>query len=137
MENCFTILHWFLPTAMQISHIYIYIHTYMYVYIYVYITFLLSLLPSPHPTLLGHHRVPACAPCFIQQLPSILHMIVCTCQCYFLNLSHPHLVLLCPQSILYQVHQYLFFQLLYICVSFSLSGLFHSLQETLGSSTSL
>ena len=36
MENCFAILHWFLPTAMQISHIYIYTHIHVCVYICIY-----------------------------------------------------------------------------------------------------
>ena len=44
-------------------------------------------LHSPHPTHLGHHRAPGWAPCIIYQFPTILHMIVCICWCYFLNSS--------------------------------------------------
>ena len=39
---------------------------------------LLSLLPTdPHPTYLGHQRIPSWAPCSVQQIPpSILHLVV-------------------------------------------------------------
>ena len=46
----------FCPTTIQISHN------------YTYITSFLSLPILPHPTPLGHHRVPSWDPCVIQQL---------------------------------------------------------------------
>ena len=125
----FTILCWFLLyNNVNQSWLYIYIPSH------------LSLPPNSlsHPsrssqiTRLGFLCYIASSHCL-----SILRIIVNICQCYFLNLSHPHLVLLCPQ-----VHSILgssvpVFQISYICVSFSLSDLFLSMQETLGSSTSL
>ena len=52
----------------------------------------------PHPTHLGHHRVPSWIPCAIWLLPTsyILHMVMYVCQWYSLNLSHL-LPPLCPQ----------------------------------------
>ena len=87
----------------------------------VIIKYIYSLPPnSPSPasilTPLGHHRTAGLASCVIQQLPTILHMIVFTYQCYFLSSSHSHHPPLCPQ-----VHSLLslsvaFFQIPYICV---------------------
>ena len=67
-------------------------------------TFLLSLLSLPllsHPTPLGHHREPGCAPCVLWQLPSnsVLHMIVYICHWYFLNSTLPSLFCTIPTSL--------------------------------------
>ena len=53
----------------------------------------------PHPTTIGCHRAPAWAPCFIQQLPTsyLFYMAAYISQYYLLSLSHPLLLLLCPQ----------------------------------------
>ena len=67
---------------------------------YIYSPSLLSLPPNSlsHPsrssqiTRLGFLCYTASSHCL-----SILHIIVYICQCYFLNLSHPYLPLLCPQ----------------------------------------
>ena len=48
-----------------------------------------SVTPTPHPTPLVHNRVLSWAPCAIQQVPSILHMIVYTCQSYSPSLAIP------------------------------------------------
>ena len=60
---------------------------------------------TPHPTPLGHHRTlelrarVQSSLCYIaasHQL-SISHMVMYTCQCYYLNSCHPLLPPLCPQ----------------------------------------
>ena len=76
-------------------------------YIYIYLSIYLSISPfpfeppSPSPfypsrlsqtTRLGSLYYLATSHCL-----SAFHMIMYICQCYFLNLSHPHLFLLCPQ----------------------------------------
>lgn len=65
------------------------------------IIYIPSLLNPFHPTPipLGHHRVLSWVPFVIQQLPTSysLHMVVCICQCCFLNLSHSLLPQLSPQ----------------------------------------
>ena len=92
----------------------------IYLSIYLYPPSLLSLLPLPHSTLLGYHRSPDWAPCIIQQLPTVLsafHMTMYICQRYFLNLSHPHLFLLCPQVHFPLGSSEPFFQIPYICIN--------------------
>ena len=64
------------------------------IYAYIYSPSSWFFLPPSHP--LGHHRAPSWAPCVTaasHQL-SILHTIVDVCQCYFLNSSHPLLLIL-------------------------------------------
>ena len=89
LQYCFTILCWFLLyNNVNQSWLYIYIPSH------------LSLPPNSlsHPsrssqiTRLGFLCYIASSHCL-----SILHIIVNICQCYFLNLSHPYLPLLCPQ----------------------------------------
>ena len=55
----------FYHRIMWISHNYTYI---LYIYNYTYIPSLLSLPPLPHPTPLGHHRVPSWAPVLCSNL---------------------------------------------------------------------
>ena len=58
------------------------------------------------------------------QQRSILHMVMCKCQCYSLDSSHPLLPLLCPDSVLYvcvsvsalQIGSQCHFPRFYICV---------------------
>ena len=59
--SCFVMLCWFL-LYNKVN----------WLYVYIYIPTLLSLSPTcpPHPTALGHHRVPSWAPCGIPQLPT-------------------------------------------------------------------
>ena len=50
-----------------------------------------SLSPPPHPTPLHHHRAPGWAFCVIMAASHSLstsHVVVCICQCHFLNSSH-------------------------------------------------
>ena len=82
---------------------------------------------------------------------SILHTVVYICWRYFLHSSHSFLSLLCPQvhSLYLRLHSFpasrfinticfrfhIYALIYYIC--FSLSDLLHSVQQVLGSSTSL
>ena len=69
------------------------------IYIYIYIPSLLSLLllPPPHPSRSSQSaRLGSLGYIATSHLLSVLHMVVCICQCYFLNLSHLHLLPLCP-----------------------------------------
>ena len=68
-------------------------------YSYVQIPFLLSLLPCPHLTPSSLQSARLCSLCYAaasHQL-SILHMIVYTCQCYFLHSVNSLFPLLYPQ----------------------------------------
>ena len=60
-------------------------------YIYIYISPLswTSLSLPPHPTHLGHHRALSWAPCALQQVPSVLHMVVYVCQSQSPSSSQP------------------------------------------------
>ena len=57
----------------------------------------------------GYHRAPGLRSlhhtAHSQEL-SVLHMVMCMCQCHFLNSSHPLLPLLCPQA--KSLHLYLY-----------------------------
>ena len=66
-------------------------HINVCVCLYLYMSPLPLAPPShyPYPTPLSHHRVLSWAPCAVQQLPTILHMIVYICQSQSLNSSHP------------------------------------------------
>ena len=94
------------------------------------------------------------SPCYItvsHQL-SNLHMIVYICQCYSLDSSHPLLSPLCPEDCPLHLHLYscpsnmfistIFLNPIYIYIlvydtCFSLSVLLHSIEQALGSSTSI
>ena len=87
-KNCFTMLCWFLPYTMQISHN------------YAFITYLLSLplIPTSH-----HSRSSQSTKwdflCYIatsEQL-SILHLVEYTYWCYFICMYYSFLPPLCPQ----------------------------------------
>ena len=74
-----------------------------------YIPFLLNLLPTPHPTSLGHHRAMGWAPCVIQQL--LTSSLFYTWWCIYVNAS----LSLCPTpSFSRCVHK----SILNICISF-------------------
>ena len=75
----------------------------LYVYIYPFTLEPLSHLTYPPP--LGCHSTELSFLGFTEALHSILRMVVCICQCYSLNLSHP---LLSPMSTSLHV---------YICIS--------------------
>ena len=56
----------------------------------IYAPLLLSLPPSPHPTLLGYHRALNWTPCAIQQPPTsyLFCMVMYICQYYSTSSSH-------------------------------------------------
>ena len=88
VENCFTILYWFLPYHNVDQ-------SYILIYLFALSPFSLSHLPrSSQSPKLG-------SLCYLATYHylSVSHMIdsVYICQCCFLSSSHPHLPLLCPQ----------------------------------------
>ena len=75
-------------------------HNFIYIYIYISISPPSWASLSCHSTPLSCRRVPGWALCTTDQRPAgyLLHMMVYRCPCYFLNLTHPFLPLLCSPA---------------------------------------
>ena len=148
MENCFTILCWFLHMYNKNQPLYIYIYIYLSIYIsiYIYISPFLPFQPSPPPS---HHsrssqRARLGSLCYLATFSlALLYMTVSICQCYFFNSSHHHIPSQCPQvhslpglSVMFSSTRFHIYVLIYDTY-FSLCDWLHSVKEALVSSTSL